>query len=139
MKCSRCGIPHEPDYQLVSTEHGLLCPACVRVVEAAKQWPYGQPPILMDEEGPIVDPMYNPYEEAHTYAPHHNFMQEACERTLRELTRPVVDAEKPVSVSEITMNILANYGLKEHLQKCLEDAEKRAISRSPLIVQWNEE
>lgn len=137
MKCSRCDALHTPDNQLVSTEHGLLCSACMRVVEAAKQWPYGRPPILIDEDGPIIDPLYNPYEEARTWAPKRDFMQEAYEKTLRELTRSVIDAEKPVSVSEMTLNTLANYGLKEHFQKCLDDAGKRVFG--PLVARWNEE
>ncbi len=137
MICQRCKAQHKPDNQLVSTEQGLLCPACMRVVEATKQYRYGHPVFLVDDKGPIIDPLFNPYEQAQTYAPQRNYMQEALEQTMREWPRPIVDAEKPVGISEMTMNILANYGLKEHLQRCLDEAGKRAVRQ--VAVQWDED
>lgn len=79
MKCTRCKAAHTPENQLVSTEHGLLCPACLRVLEAA--------------QGAILDPLADPYA---SLEPKTHYLGDAFDEMARQVLERLnaVDATK---------------------------------------------
>lgn len=95
MNCQRCNAAHEPDYQLVSTEQGLLCPACVRVMSATLVTNGILGTVLWDDEGPIVDPMYNPYAEIGNET---HYLSDAFNRIVAEMLGELNALEGSISL-----------------------------------------
>lgn len=118
MNCTRCNTSHSPGNQLVSTNHGLLCDACLKALEAMPiETSLGT--MLLAEGGEIViDPVYNPYAEL---GPKTHYFDDA----LKCLTRPIIDEKPYVSLS---IGALTSEDLYESIKRAIEKQNKILIT-----------
>lgn len=124
MQCSRCGADHTPENQIIATEHGLLCPDCVRVVDAAKQYTYGHPPLMLDEQGVIIDPLCDPY----AGFPKTHYLSDAFTVSAQE---PLAKLKAVESTAEGQVNVISDEKIAEAIKKAMAKALDDAMRVTP--------
>lgn len=119
MNCTRCNVAHSSTIQLVSTEHGLLCPGCLEAIEALAI-PTISGRVLLDADGHVViDPAYNPYAEL---GPSTHFLKDAFKESFERVMRQLNDVQAARDFSQSMQQLQASAGQSSEQLSDLQDA-----------------